>query len=221
MNKTNNKNRQDIDNSQGKSALIHGIEDDAKQQAENIIASAEQAKRERIVAKDNQVKAILDEANAKVKAQVESIRKNTASLVSVDKKRQSLQLREQIIRILTEKTLSKMGTMVGSREYPQVLRDWIVEAMIGLGVEKASVNASAEERKLVTSGLLSDAEADVKTRTGRKVSLTLSDSVPLAGQGITVTSADGKTAFNNQVKTRLARYQTEIRKLIYKELFGE
>jgi vacuolar-type H+-ATPase subunit E/Vma4 len=221
MSKTNNKNKQELDNTQGKTALIHGIEDDAKQQADNIIASAEQAKQERIVAKDNQVKAILDEANAKVKAQVESIRKNTASLISVDKKRQSLQLREEIIRILTEKTLTKMGTLVGSKEYAQVLKAWIVEAMIGLGVEKANVNASAEERKLVTSVLLGEAEADVKTRTGRKVSISLLDSFPLAGQGITVTSADGKTAFNNQVKTRLTRYQTEIRKLIYKELFGE
>ena len=41
----------------------------------------------------------------------------------------------------------------------------------------------------------------------------------LQAQGVVLTAADGRTAFNNQVPTRMLRRQREIRKLIYDVLF--
>ncbi len=221
MSKNNNKNKVQVDNVQGKTALIRGIEDDAKREADQIIAHAEQAKVDRITAKDRQVAQILDEAKSKAGEQAEALRRHSASLVSVDTKRRNLRLKERVIRLILEKTSVKMAALVSSKGYGAVLGDWIAEGTIGLATDKAIVNATETERKLITRDILSEAEAGVKRRTGRNVSITLGDYPPLAQQGITVTSADGKTAFNNQVHTRLARIQVEIRKLIFKELFGE
>ncbi len=49
--------------------------------------------------------------------------------------------------------------------------------------------------------------------TGGKISIKKSDENPLFAQGIVLTSINHKTAFNNQVPTRLLRYQSEMRKL--------
>jgi vacuolar-type H+-ATPase subunit E/Vma4 len=53
------------------------------------------------------------------------------------------------------------------------------------------------------------------------MTLTLSDTPPLKSQGVVLTAADGRTAFNNQVKTRMLRKQREIRMLIYNALFTD
>jgi vacuolar-type H+-ATPase subunit E/Vma4 len=43
----------------------------------------------------------------------------------------------------------------------------------------------------------------------------------LQSQGVVLTAADGRTAFNNQVKTRMLRNRREIQTLIYNTLFTD
>jgi ATP-dependent protease HslVU (ClpYQ) peptidase subunit len=42
----------------------------------------------------------------------------------------------------------------------------------------------------------------------------------LKSQGIVLTAADGRTAFNNQVRTRMLRNQRKIRTLIYNKILA-
>jgi vacuolar-type H+-ATPase subunit E/Vma4 len=221
MSKTNGKNNRATGIEDGKTSLIRGIEDDAKKEAADILAAAEKARDERVAAGNKQVASILDEAKAKALEQVHAIAKNNVSLISVDTKRQMLRLHERIISLVMEEVQKKMESLVSSPGYPAMLKDWIIEAVMGIAGTDVSINASAAEKQLITQKLLRETEAEVGKLAGRKVSITLSDSPPLGSQGIMVTSLDGRTAFNNQVLTRLLRSQTEIRKLIYRELFGE
>ena len=93
--------------------------------------------------------------------------------------------------------------------------------MIGLGVEKAEVNATAEEKKIINARLLSNAEKKIGEITGNRVSIVISKAPALSSQGVVLTSVDGRIAFNNQVATRLLRKQRAIRSLIYERLFNE
>jgi vacuolar-type H+-ATPase subunit E/Vma4 len=68
--------------------------------------------------------------------------------------------------------------------------------------------------------MLSEIARRIQKQTGRQTSLTLSDARPLQSQGVVLTAADGRTAFNNQVRTRMLRKQREIRMLIYDTLFN-
>ena len=79
----------------------------------------------------------------------------------------------------------------------------------------AEVNASKPELPLIDSKLLREAESKVKELCGRTVTLSKSAGDPLSAQGVVVTSRDGRRAFNNQVRTRLLRSQTEISRLIH------
>ena len=109
---------------------------------------------------------------------------------------------------------------VKQKGYSAVLLDWITEAALGLGADKAQVNASSEERSLITEALLAQACQQVNTRTGKTMQLTLADADPLDTQGILLTAADGRVAFNNQVKTRIMRNQRTIHQLIYEAVFA-
>ena len=64
-------------------------------------------------------------------------------------------------------------------------------------------------------------EKRIKKILGFGVVLKVSEEQPLHAQGVVLTAQDGRTAFNNQIHTRMLRKQREIRKHIYDNLFTE
>jgi vacuolar-type H+-ATPase subunit E/Vma4 len=48
--------------------------------------------------------------------------------------------------------------------------------------------------------------------------LHVSESNPFTGQGVVLVAKSGKVAFNNQVETRLLRYDSEIKRIVFEEL---
>ena len=83
------------------------------------------------------------------------------------------------------------------------------------------MSVSGPERGWLDAALLREAERRVRALGGPEVSLAPSDRPAPAEQGVLLTSADGRLAYNNQVSTRLRRSQGAIRRIIHDELFGE
>jgi vacuolar-type H+-ATPase subunit E/Vma4 len=112
-----------------------------------------------------------------------------------------------------------LASQIAEPAYLEVIKKWIVEGVCGLDSDAVFVNASQIERKLITGRVLTAAAQRVKEITGRDVDMKLSPEPALRAQGITVTAADGRTAFNNQVEARLNRYNQRIQSMIYDTLF--
>ena len=196
--------------------LLAGIRDDARQEAEAIIEKARIAAERRRDAATQQVERITKEAEDQLRGRIEIIQRNCDSNIGVATRRISLQMRNELLQTVTDSVQVELNNMVKLSEYRRVLSGWIVEAVLGLGaVSEALVNASASELPLIDSKLLREAEGEVKEICGRSVTLKKSDGAPLSAQGVVITSQDGRVAFNNQVRTRLLRRQTEISRLIH------
>ena len=123
--------------------------------------------------------------------------------------------------ITMERVEKKLGSIAGDEDYRSVLIGWLTEAAIGLEAESARVNASPPELKLIDDRVLSEVSRRVRRQTSRQIELMLSDAEPLKSQGVVLTAADGRTAFNNQVRTRMLRSKREIQMLIYNTLFTD
>ena len=205
----------------GREALISGIEKDAKQEAERIIKEAEKRATEITIYTKKQVDSIVREAEEKSKAQFEAITKKVLSGVDIEVKRKSLYMKEKIIGAVLEGVKEEFWKLIKKPEYQEVLLGWIVEAAVGLGAEEAEVSVSKDEMALVDFQLLKKAEKQAKQLSGKHIKLSISDGPSGTKQGVILTAADGRTAFNNQISTRLLRKQREIRDIIYRELFGE
>ena len=200
------------------SALIESIERDASREADKIDAQTQKIVEDRRKAAEQQIQLIKQQADEKLKGQVAAIERNTASSIAVEIHRAGLRIRETITREVIHKAEQRLQSLMGKKEYSGILQDWIVEGAIGLNAEKAEVNASEAEMKLINGGLLTKAEAKVKDIMGRKVNLVKSRRDPLSAQGVVLTTENGRISFNNQAPTRFLRYQSEIRKLIMSEL---
>ena len=204
-----------------KAALISGIEEDARIEEEKIIKDAENQAAEKRKYAEKKIESLLNDAREKAQEQATIVKKKIISGVELEMKRLSMRAQDSIIQDIMDRVEKKLGSMIGNADYRSVLIDWITEAVIGLGAETAEVNASEGERRLINDELLSDVGRKVHELTGKQVALTLSDASPLKAQGVVLTAADGRTAFNNQVKTRMLRRQRDIRMMIYNALLTE
>lgn len=204
-----------------KGKLISGIMKDAQEEATRIVSEARAEAAQKIENARKQAEAIIRDAEAKAEAQCESIRRITNQNIAVETRRLSLRAREQAMSAILSRVKERIESLIGEPTYRKILVGWIAEAAMGLSAPEALVSTSAKELPCIDADLLKEAEETVKSISGRTVRLTRDESVIRDAQGVVLTAVDGKTAFNNQVPTRLLRYQSEIRKVLYSELFKD
>jgi len=205
----------------GKDLLISGIETDARDEEKEIIADAEKKAEEKRKYAEKKVEALLNDARRAAEEQAETLKKRIISGAEFEIKRRSLHLRGVLMREIMDRVEKKFALMIGDSKYKSVLADWIMEAAVGLDAESAKVNVSEKERGLVDAELLAAVAKRICEHTGKQMELSLSDAEPLKFQGVVLTAADGRTAFNNQVTTRMLRSQREIRTMTYNALFAD
>ncbi len=204
---------------EGNSAkLIQDISADALDEAAKIKADAERNVQERIRQFERQMEEIRAEAEQAAAAQSVAIERTLQAGFTVEIRRLALRSRDQALKSVLGRVEEKMARLVSAPAYREFLQALIVEAVIGLGADRVSVNASPPELKLLDDDLLEKAVAQVKKLVMRSVTIKKSQDPPLLLQGIVLSADDGKTAYNNQIRTRLLRRQSDIRKLIYDRL---
>ena len=205
----------------GKASLLSGIESDVRAEERQIIEEAEKQAEDKRKYAEKKVQSILNDARKNAQEQAELAKKKVLSDVGLEIKRRSMCVRDQVIQEIMNRLERNLNAMIDQPGYRSVLVDWITEAAVGLNADSARVNASEKERPLIDEQLLSEVKERVHGHLGRDVILTLADAPPLKAQGVVLTAADGRTAFNNQVKTRILRNDRRIRALIYDTLFTE
>ena len=199
---------------EGANPLFEGILSEAREKAERILEKAR-----------SEEESVLAEAMERAEQEAKSERH------SFDLRLEALALKEEnsrrnIDRIAELKSLDRAnGVVLGAvREemekriqdpsFAETLVLWVAEAAIGLDRSEAKV--SYGRRTPVTEEMLRKAEAKVEELTGAKVSLML-DSARLQGDGIVVSSMDGKVSYNNQLEVRIRRFQRDIRRIVQEE----
>ncbi|MBN1696377.1 MAG: hypothetical protein JW881_02580 [Spirochaetales bacterium] len=210
-----------IEEDRGKNKLIQGIREDAIKEADKILSDARAYVKERLAAAEAKASQIMDEAQKKGDEQAALVKRNMEAAIAVEKRRIELRVREDIISRAIDEVKKALYAMIGGPGYRDVLIGWITEAAIGLNTSSARVNTSSREKETLDEKLLRDAEAEIKKITGRNVALSMSKEEPALAQGVVLVAEDGKTAFNNQVPTRLLRYGPEIRRKIHEAFSGE
>ncbi len=201
-------------------ALISGIEADVRAEEEKTIQDAERRAQEKRKYAQKQAESVLREAQETADAQAASVEQKAISAVEREISRRSLHLRDTLMQRIMDRAEKRLEAMLDDPAYRGVLVNWIVEGAVGLDAEAIRINASARERLLIGEALLGEARNRANAQMGKAVTLTLTEAEPLESQGVVLTTADGRMAFNNQVKTRMSRKRRQIQRLIYDALFA-
>lgn len=205
----------------GKQKLMSGIIENAKTEAEKILGDARRSVDEKRKAGEVQIGVLKKQTDTKIAQQLEAIAKRNKQAIAMEKRRRALREQEHLFELVLETVSKTLDSMVDAAEYRDVLKDWVVEAALGLHISKAHVNVSKREQHVIDEHFLHEAEQQLEAIAGWKTTLNKSTADPLLVQGVVLTSVDRRIAFNNQVPTRLSRIESEIKNLIYTELSAD
>jgi len=205
----------------GKQELLSGIESDIRAEKQQIIDDAKKQIAEKKIYAEKKIESISNDAHKQAQEKAEIVKRKITSSVGLEVKRRKLKVRNEVVKEIIHRVEKKIEAQMSADSYRDFLIDWLTEAAIGLGAESAVIDSSQRERQLIDEQLISDVKDKVQAYTGSAVELVLSQSQPLKDQGVAVVSSDGRTAFNNQVKTRIMRKERIIRNLLDDNLFND
>ncbi len=198
--------------------IVAGILADADAEAARILAEAGSYAVQSAARAADQAATIAREPAAKAEAQAAVIQADTLAKATIESRKRSLRLQESLSGVIVERAAATIAALVAQPGYRDILRLWIVEALVGLSAEAATVNASMAELPLIDEALLREAEAEALAATGKATRLRRVEGDPVIGQGVYLLAEGGRLAYDNRVATRFERNKAEIRKLIYEAL---
>jgi vacuolar-type H+-ATPase subunit E/Vma4 len=199
-------------------SLLSGISQQAAAEVKRIEEEAERQAKEIVEGGRKKADTILHEAEEKGSQQYREILNKNAQAIEAEQRKIRLKNQEDLFHQALRRVKEKLHALRERSNYSSILKGWIVEGAIGLSEEQLLVTTSNEELTLITDKLLREAEAEVKSVTGRNVTIERAEAAPLQKQGIFLTAREGRLAFNNLVEARLERYSTVIRRMIYRSM---
>lgn len=199
-------------------SLLSGISEQAEAEVRKITEDAERQAKEIVEGGRKEAESIRQDAEEKGRKQAEGILKKNAQAIEAEQRKLRLKAQEELFAKAMGRVKEKLQALTEQSDYRSILKGWIAEGAIGLSEDELKVNASEQELKLITNDLLREAEAEVKTVTGRSVQIERADGPPLQKQGVFLTAREGRLAFNNLAEARLERYSTVIRRMIYQRM---
>jgi vacuolar-type H+-ATPase subunit E/Vma4 len=200
------------------SNLLESIEQDAAGEAERILEQARQQAEQRRRETDRRIREMKDETDQAVALYEERAVRRSESVINTESRRLALKAREELNRRVFGRARELLLEMPGTPAYNQVLARWIAEGALGVNRPEALVRCSF--RETLTDDILRQAEALILQETGRTVHLSLMKGDPLTEQGVEVVSPDGRISFNNQVGTRIRRYDQDLKRIISEALIN-
>jgi len=215
--KKNNSDETQQETLEGKQRLMEEIVNNAREEAESIIAQAEKTKEQKLASAEGKAKRTVRDAEDRAADKIRQIEGRNQSSIQIKKKRIQLQQSEEIIRYIFEQVEGRIKEQVGTNEYIETLKKWVVEAVLGVAAKEVVIAVSEKEKPYIKPGFLEEVRELVKKAGGGDIRLTVSEE-PENDYGVCVRSADGRLEYRNQITTRLKRNQNDYRKRVYTAL---
>jgi vacuolar-type H+-ATPase subunit E/Vma4 len=193
----------------------------AREEAKKILTQAEEKARLRREMALKQEEALIKEGEKQLEEIRIDLEKRANRKIASEKRRRELQLRDRFMNQAMEKARETLVKQTEDESYSKILADWVIEAALGLGVDKIELNGRMVERKIMTPSWLKQCEKTLEETYGHKVTLTVSKESALISAGVVAKEKDGRLVYNNQIDTRLLRKQSDLRKVIYSSLFED
>ncbi len=198
-------------------ALIEAIAAEAEEEAEKVRREAERQAEEIVKNAEEKVKTIRREAEERAEQQVESLRASKRQEIEAEERKAYLNAKEELYREAVEKLHSRMERVTREESYRVILLGWVAEGVLALGAEEIKVNGGARERELMDERFLRDATAEAKRAGSGPVSLSTEDTAqPLEEPGVVLSAENGRTVFNNRLFARIERYESRLRRMVYR-----
>ncbi|MCK5250239.1 MAG: hypothetical protein KAJ98_09770 [Spirochaetaceae bacterium] len=205
--------------------LAHGkVELDTNMQQTNTILAQ---RRESL---EGKLTLIADEADKKIEEEEQRIRSRWARHLAQEERRAHLSLQERVVQTVLGRVRDELKTLRDKPDYPSLLREWIIEAAIGLGYgsnddgtrqerTEARIRCIPEDQELIKVEI-PVIEEKFLTFTGCSLRLVFDEkNLSRENIGIILIDDSGRTAFSNTLADRFRRASQDLHRLVMERMF--
>lgn len=195
--------------------LLKGIEEEAENRASKFKSDAEQRAISISIQNEHKIDKELakEDKDFENRVQVENLKVKSAKKAA--ERKAELAILEKKYNYLFNSIKEKIYSNIEGEKGKVLLEKWILEAVLGLGLNEAKIAFSSN--CLVDMTMLNNVVETAKKDYNLDLKLQL-DSRRLIDAGVVASSLDGKISFNNQVEIRMRRFDKDIKKAIQEGL---
>ncbi len=195
--------------------LLKGISSEAQEQSDKILSDTEQRVENILLQSEHKIKKELEKEDKEFENRVIIENLKVKSAKKATQRKVQLSVLEKKYTYLFSSIKKKIYKSLESGEGKDLLEKWILEAVLGLGLDEAKISFSPKYP--VSEAMLKNVVKVAKKDYNLDLKLQL-DTRRLVDAGIVATSLDGKVSFNNQVDIRMRRFDREIKKAVQEGL---
>ncbi|MGD1819083.1 MAG: V-type ATP synthase subunit E family protein [Pleomorphochaeta sp.] len=195
--------------------LLKGISSEAQEQSDKILSDAEQRVENIFLQSEHRIKKELEKEDKEFENRILIENLKVKSSKKATQRKVQLSILEKKYTYLFSSIKKKIYKTLESDEGKTLLEKWILEAVLGLGLDEAKISFSPKYP--VSETMLKNVVKVAKKDYNLDLKLQL-DTRRLVDAGIVATSLDGKVSFNNQVDIRMRRFDREIKKAVQEGL---
>lgn len=207
--------------------IIEDIQAHVKKEADSITQQKVMSLVQRRKSMEQNLASITAEADAKIAEEENRINSRWARHILQEERRVNLALQDRVVRTVNDRAWSRLKILRENPEYSEFLRDWIIEAAIGLGYgldsggqqAEARIRCSRKDRNLIQIDL-SEIQERFLALTNRPINLGFDKEVlPPDSIGIILIDAAGRIAYSNTLTDRFRRASQDIHRLVMERIF--
>ena len=195
-------------------ALSHAMLNEAKAEAEQIMADAK-AKTDAIRKRtQDQVEAERKEILDRARLEAERLRSQVIATTQMKARTDELAHREKLLEKVFTASRQQLPSVEQWSDYETIALRLVREAIAQLKAKDVKIRADQHTQALLTESVRADL--------ARELSVNLVIGNPLErGTGVIVETADGHLQYDNTLETRLNRLLNTLRSPVYRILIGE
>lgn len=197
--------------------IIDDIRTQAEAEAEKIRTQHRESLEKRKKSLRGREESIAADAEERIAGGERDIRTRLERNTEQEERRILLELQERVIRAVIEKTKEKIVSLRDTDRYRVILKEWAVEAVIGLGLAQTEgvVLRHAPEDRSVVDSVLEDVVAECST------SIEIDNTALAPGTvGVMVLDEQGRRAYSNTLDDRVRRAEHGIHRIVVTRLFS-
>ncbi len=226
--------------------IIDDIQSQAQAEVDSIQTQTESTLAQRRSSLETKLADISQEADARIKDEENRVQVRLKRYLDQEERRVRLVLQARVVNSVIAQVQDDLKSLPESPEYASLLRDWIIEAAIGLGYgtasrqtgaanaaparragdlrrksnTKAAIRCNPRDRSLLETEIPA-IQKRFLSLTGCELELAIDESAGLStgSIGIILVDETGRTAFSNTLADRFRRNAPEIHRLVMGKIF--
>ncbi|MFH1037535.1 MAG: V-type ATP synthase subunit E [PVC group bacterium] len=209
-----------MENDQTIAVFEQKILEDARREAEMILARAREKLEDKLAAARGQASLFTRSALARARQQAEAELKKARSAAEMEARNILLLAREQAVEAVCARTREMIEEFRHTRLYREKLKELIAESAAAIGPGEIDVVISARDGEKLGESFAAEAEDFLHRKLGRRVSIRIQEAEQMAEAGVIVREREGRMSFNDTFSARWKRDYPRLRRLAYQTIFG-